>query len=74
MANYDRYVHIILRDGVVRAVISGHTAAMKALNDMRDHSMPKFDPDEDYDKYMASCNDEHFKWRLERWPILKGVK
>ena len=73
MTNYDRYVHIILRCGEVRGVVSGSRAARESLNRMRDNSMPKFDPEGDYEDYMKRCTDEFQRWRLERWPIVKSM-
>lgn len=70
MEKYDRYVHIVLRDGQVRAVISRAKSARDSLQRMRENNMPAFDPNGDYEAYMKECQSEHAKWRLERWPIV----
>ena len=71
---YDRFVHIILRNGEVRAVISRAKNARESLEYMRNKSMPTINPDEDYEDYMQRCIDEHARWRLERWPIVSTMK
>ena len=72
--NYDRFVHIILRNGEVRAVLSRAKNARESLEYMRVNSMPTLDPGEDYEDYMRRCTDEHERWRLERWPIVSTMK
>lgn len=71
---YDRFVHIILRNGEVRGVLSRAKNARESLDYMREHSMPTIDPDEDYEDYMQRCSDEHARWRLEKWPIVSTMK
>lgn len=74
MMKYDRFVHIVMQDGHVRAVISRAKSARESLEYMRSNSMPTYNPDEDYEDYMRRCNEEHAKWRLERWPIVATMK
>lgn len=71
---YDRFVHIVLRDGQVRAVLSRAKNARESLEYMRDNSLPSMDPGEDYEVYMKRCSDEHARWHLERWPIVSTMK
>lgn len=71
---YDRFVHIVLRDGQVRAVLSRAKHARESLEYMRDNSLPSLDPGENYEDYMKRCADEHALWRLERWPIVSTMK
>lgn len=72
--NYDRFVHIVLRDGKVRAVLSRAKNARESLEYMRENSLPSMDPGEDYEVYMNRCADEHARWHLERWPIVSTMK
>ena len=72
--NYSRFVHIVLRDGKVRAVLSRAKNARESLEYMRENSMPSLDPGEDYGDYMKRCADEHARWHLERWPIVSTMK
>lgn len=74
MAEYERYVHIVSRDGHVRAVISRAKSARESLEYMRSNSMPTYNPDEDLEDYMRRCSEEHAKWTLERWPIVATMK
>lgn len=74
MTKYDRFVHIVLRDGQVRAVISRAKSARESLEYMRSNSMSTYDSGEDLDEYMRRCSEEHRKWRLERWPIVNTMK
>lgn len=71
---YDRFVHIVLRDGQVRAVLSRAKNARESLEYMRDNSLPSLDPGECYEDYMKRCADEHARWHLERWPIVSTMK
>lgn len=71
---YDRFVHIVLRDGHVRAVLSRAKNARESLEYMRENSMPALDPGEDYEEYMKKCQAEHALWHLERWPIVSTMK
>lgn len=71
---YDRFVHIVFRDGKVRAVLSRAKNARESLEYMRDNSMPALDPGEDYEEYMKKCQSEHALWHLERWPIVSTMK
>ena len=72
--NYDRFVHIILRDGKVRAVCSRAKNARESLEYMRDNSLPAPDPEEDFEEYIKKCQAEHALWHLERWPIVSTMK
>jgi hypothetical protein len=74
MADYDRYVHIVIRDGQVRAVISRAKSARESLEYMRSNSMPTYNAGDDLEDYMRRCSEEHNKWRLERWPIVNTMK
>lgn len=72
--DYNRFVHIITRDGKILAVCSRAKNARESLEYMRDNSLPTLDPEEDYADYMKRCADEHALWHLERWPIVSTIK
>lgn len=71
---YDRFVHIILRDGRIRAVISRASVAREILSQMKNNSMPSYQPDSDLKEYMTACSYEESLWTLERWPICQLIE
>lgn len=70
---YKRFVHIILRDGKIKAVLSSASAARQALKDMRDNAMPPYKPDEDFAEYMRACRIEEQKWNLVKRAVYKNM-
>lgn len=70
---YDRYVHIILRDGKIKAVLTSASAAHKAFQEMRDNAMPAHTPEILNEEWMRNCMTEHMKWRLETWAVCKTI-
>lgn len=70
---YDRFVHIILRDGKIKAVLTSASAARKALNEMRDNAMPVRTPEILNNEWTRDCMTEHMKWRLEKWAVCKTM-
>lgn len=71
---YDRFVYIILRDGFIKAVLTSAREARFALQNMRENHMPTYKPTDDYKEYMKKCSEEHVKWRLEKWPVVKTME
>ena len=70
---YDRFVHIILRDGKIKAVLTSASAARQALKDMRDNAMPSYKPDADFAEYKRACRIEEQKWQLVKKPVRKTM-
>lgn len=70
---YSRFVHIILRDGKIKAVLTSRIAALKALQEMRDNAMPALNPEEDFGEYMKRATEETYKWHLEKWAVCKTM-
>lgn len=70
---YDRFVHIILRDGKIMAVLTSKRAALKALRDLRDNAMPALKPDEDFEEHMKRTMEETYKWHMEKWAVCKTM-
>lgn len=70
---YDRFVHIILRDDKIKAVLTSASAARQALKDMLDNAMPSYNPDADFVEYMRACRIEEQKWHLEKWAVCKTM-
>ena len=68
---YDRFVHIILRDGKIKAVLTSRRAAFKALQEMCYNAMPALNPEEDFEEHMKRATEETYKWHLEKWPVGK---
>jgi hypothetical protein len=70
---YDRFVHIVIRDGFIKAVLTSSSEGRKTLRDMRENHMPTYKLTDDYKEYMKKCSEEHLKWRLEKWPVVKTM-
>ena len=70
---YDRFVHIILRDGKIKAVLTSRSAALKALQEMRDNALPAHNPEEDFGEYMKRVREETYKWYMEKWAVCKTM-
>lgn len=66
---YDRFVYIIQRYGEIKAVLTSRSAALKALQEMRDNAMPALNPEEDFKEHMKRATVEFYKWHMEKWPV-----
>ena len=70
---YERYVHIILRDDKIKAVLTSASAARQALKDMRDNAMPPYEPDANFAEYLRACMIEEQKWHLVKRAVRKTM-
>ena len=70
---YNRFVHIVIRDGFIKAVLTSASEGRKVFNHMRDEAVQPFTDDDDFAEYMQMEMEEYSKWRLEKWPLVKTM-
>jgi hypothetical protein len=66
---YNRFVHIVIRDGIIKAVLTSASEGRKVLNQMRDDAMPAHKYEDDTEEYTRKWMEEELKWHLEKWPL-----